>query len=62
MWCDECRDILKIEEAKVQTIGTGLSRGEAMDQVKAVRNAVTVKAPGNIAGKIASQVYLIKKR
>lgn len=49
-----------VEEAKVQNIGTGLSRGEAMDQMKAVRNAVTVKAPENIAGKIASQVYAVR--
>lgn len=46
-----------VEEAKVQTIGTGLSRGEAMDQLKTVREAVTVKAPEHIADQIASQVY-----
>ncbi|MFA5519261.1 MAG: CsgG/HfaB family protein [Spirochaetota bacterium] len=46
-----------VEEAKVQAIGKGLSRGEPMDQLKAVREVVTVKAPEYIADQMASQVY-----
>ena len=51
-----------VEEAKVQTIGTGLSRGEAMDQLKTVREVVTAKAPEHIAEQIASQVYVMSVR
>jgi len=44
IWRDECRDSIKIEEAKVRRTGTGLSGGEAMDQVKTERNSLTAKA------------------
>ena len=55
------RFLSTVEEAKVQTIGSGLSRGEAMDQLKTVRDVITVKAPENIAEQIAPQVYVMRK-